>query len=288
MTIDPLLHCPACGAQTPLTGYAPEQRVRCGGCRSILEVPVVDELLSPADRAILDARGAARAPSLRTPALLAAGILVVGLISGWILWRRIEAPPAPPSDAPAPPLDFQTLASQNRLLEYPLALGWSWSYEGGGLKEERRVTFRSLGPDGEPQFDIEIDGSAGRGRLTVRMSLQNALLVAETDATGRWQYEPPIPFLQFPLYDGDTWSYEGRRTREGQEGETLKLDFAASIDAIDAAYTGPIDAIKVTATGGRGLQLIEERTWYVKGVGIVQRSAGPATLVLTGAKLPGN
>ena len=278
-----VLECPQCSARFNLKRYIPERRVRCKKCRAIVEIPVVDELLTAdekakfADRSIDPAVQAkvARILSLRKLAILAALISVSVAGAGWLLYKRSQAPRvvAQKVDRPKVALDLSRIASQNKVSEYPIGLGWAWTYALGPEAEERRIVGQSLSPAGEPQFDLAISGPEGLVRQLIRMTEQGPLVVEESRGSVRYSWNPPLPIVRTPLMKDATWTYQGELAREGGASERVELSFGVAIETLDKLPIGKVGALRVEMTGMRGATKVQETFWYAIGKGLVQRKA---------------
>jgi hypothetical protein len=276
-----VLECPQCSARFNLRRYVPEHRVRCRKCRAIVEIPVVDELLSPQEKAKFAERTldpavqakVARILSLKKLAILAALISISVVGAGLLLYKRSQLPRVvvEKPDRPKEAFDFAKLAGQNRVSEYPIGLGWSWTYAVGPEAEERRIVGQSLGPGGEPQFDLSIGGPDGLVHHLIRMTEQGPLLVEESRGSIKRSYNPPMPIVRTPLMKDATWTYQGELSREGGASEKLDLAFHVSIETLDKLPIGKVGTLKVEMTGTRGSEKVQESCWYAIGKGLVQR-----------------
>jgi hypothetical protein len=276
-----ILECPACSTRFRLRRYEPEHRVRCRKCQAIVEVPVVPELLTPEDRAKYVEKPidpAMQAKVVKVLSIKKLGILAILLafaVAGAtaLLYKRATAPRIV-EKPPKPPVmfDAKRLAATNPVLEYPMGLGWEWVYAAGPEAEERRVTAESRGPNGEPQFELQISGyGAGVTRQLIRFMESGAFIVDETRNGARYSYNPPLPVARFPMMGGDTWTYSGEMARDGGSVEKVELLYQISIEKLDKLAIGKLLTLKMEISGMRGQTRVAEKLWFGKGKGIVQR-----------------
>lgn len=275
-----VLECPNCDARFNLKKYVADKRVRCRKCRAVMMIPRVDDLLTDDERRRLAGRPidfetqkkVARLLSLPKLAILALLVALAVPVAGWILWRRHHAPPPPktPETKPVEAWDARRLAQTNRVLEFPVGLGWTWTFAVGDGMQERKALSQSTAPDGSPQFEINIAGPGPTVRQLVRVRSSEAVVIEEWRGGQRARFEPALSFVHFPLYGGDTWTYEGKAVADDGAGEDVRLQFKVAIEVLDALPIGKVAALRVDTVGTRGSRPVDETHWYVKGKGLVQ------------------
>lgn len=260
-----VLECPDCETRFDLKAYAPERRVRCRRCGTVIEIP-----FAPGDPAGEPAKGlkpelrrkVVRVLSLKRLALLAFLLSAAALGGAVILLQRREARLAAVVKAPEVPLTHATLPALLGTFALPLGKGARWEYamKGGGT-EIREVLRTSAGPDGEPEFELGIRGSSQAGTLSLRASKDAVLLLG----ANRGLFPAPLILVPHPLFTDGSWT---------QEGPGLKLAFQGlRVEKIQCP-AGTFDlCVRVEVRGERAGRKVEETLWYARGVGLVKRES---------------
>jgi hypothetical protein len=260
-----LLECPACETRFDLKAYAPERRVRCRKCGTVVVIPYAPddpaaEKAGPRELPPELRRKVARVFSLRRLALLA-GLLVTAALGGAVILvkrheARLAAVPAPPELK----VTAETLPSMLGAYALPLGRGFSWDYAlSGGGSEVREVLHASVGAQGEPEFELGIRGSSQAGTLSLRVSKDGVLLVG----ANRAPFDAPLVYVPHPLFTDGSWTQEGPGWKVEYQGVRVEkvqcpagiFDFCVRVEVRGTRLGGPVD----------------ETLWYARGVGLVKR-----------------
>jgi hypothetical protein len=272
-----VLECPSCVARFELKKYEPESRVRCRKCKAVVVVPSEpgggtaqtreEKPLDPELRKKLIG-----ILSLRKLALISS-LLALALAGGiYILLRRGESP-SPESAARVPErVTLARMPELNRHLAQPLGRAFSWEYvTSSGQSEEWKVVQVGVGPEQEPEFDLQMSTSAGGYRRTLRVLRDGVHLMSEIRPDGRYVYAPPLKLVPMPMHLDDAWEYAGEARKEGGGSEKWSVRFVGLRGENVDSRAGKLPCIRVELSGTVGARRLDESLWYALGVGLVKR-----------------
>ena len=278
-----ILECPECEARFDLKAYVPEKRVRCRKCRAIMSVPFAPE----------DPAGASQRPSapdlppelrrkvsgalsLRRLGVLAV-LLLAAVVAGLVVLiqrreARLEAAGKPPE---VPALTLETLPELLPTSALPLGKGFLWEYAlGGGGTEIREVLRAVSGPDGAPEFELQVRGSSQAGLRTLRVGREGIVLAADSSPAGRLEFDPPLTALPHPLFADSAWTQEGQA--KGDDGAVVRWSVryqAGGTEKVETPAGSFPHAVRITASGVRAGRAVEETLWIQRGTGVVKRKS---------------
>ncbi len=262
-----LLECPACEVRFELKAYEPERRLRCRKCGAIVVVP-----FAPGDPAAEKARPKELPPELRRKivrvfslkrlAILAILLVTAAAGGAVILVERREAKLAATPRPPELKITTETLPALLGAFALPLGRDFRWEYAlNGGGTEIREVLKSSTGPDGAPEFELGVRGSAQAGTLSLRVTKDAVHLLGAQ----RLVFEPPLVLVPHPLYTDGSWV---------QETEGWKLSFqGVRVEKIQCPAGSFDHCVRVEVQGERFGARISEVLWYARGVGLVKRES---------------
>lgn len=271
-----VLECPECEARFELREYAPEKRVRCRKCDTVVEIPY-----APGDRPPAKEKAELR-PELRSKVVRALSLRKLGLVAFllavaaaggfYILVKKHEAGPAAPPAAPEERITLQRVTLLNRTLVLPLGAGFSWEYAlAGGGTEMRQVVQAGLSPAQEPEYDLVVRGSSLTSRQSLRVLRDGVYLATEIRSDGKREFKPPVLLVPHPMYSDAPWTQSGEEGREGGAREKWKVDCVTTLLEQVETPAGKFPCFRVEMKGVRGGKPVEEIHWYAKGVGLVKR-----------------
>jgi hypothetical protein len=277
-----VLECPECEARFDLKAYAPEKRVRCRKCRSILSIPY-----APGDPAA-EAAGAVtvlkpelqakvrKAQSLRRLAAVAALLLAAALGGLFLLIQRrearLEAIAKPPEE---PPLTLETLPAVVPTSGLPLGKGFLWEYAlGGGGTEIREVLRAVPGPDGAPEFEVQVRGSSQAGVQTLRAGRDGVRVAADATAGARVEFDAAPLAMPHPLFADSAWSQTADGRADDGARAAWSVEFKAEgVEAVTTPAGTFSHAVRIRAKGTRAGRAVDETLWVQRGTGVVKRSS---------------
>jgi hypothetical protein len=276
-----VLECPDCEARFDLKAYAPEKRVRCRKCGAILSIP-----FAPGDPSAPDAgvpelkpelqRKVRGALSIRRLAILAA-LLAAAAVGGAVVLvqrreARLEAVAKPPEE---PPLTLETLPGLLPTSGFPLGKGFLWEYAlGGGGTEVREVLRAVPGPEGEPEFEMQVRGSSQSGLQTLRVGKDGVRVAADAGGGGRVEFDAPPLAMPHPLFADSEWSQEA--SGRSDDGARSAWSVRFKVEGVEKVTTpaGTFGhAVKVSVKGRRGDRSVDETLWVQRGTGVVKRTS---------------
>ncbi|MBI4563390.1 MAG: TFIIB-type zinc ribbon-containing protein [Planctomycetes bacterium] len=278
-----ILECPGCQARFKLRRYVPRGRVRCRACGVVMQVPLVDEGLTPEERARHASRETvhravrgkvARVVALWRWLLTASALVALLALGGVILARRLTGTrPELPPPAEIPRLTVEELIRTRARSPFPIGRELEWQYISGDRVETHRMRIVDVLPGEEvPCVAILATGVELPTQDIVRITREGAYRQEIIQGADRRKFVPPIKFLCFPPTGGQSWKYEGETVRENGERERWSVAFETSIEEAEVP-AGRFRCLKVQARGSEGgVQFVDQR-WYALGLGLVQRAA---------------
>jgi hypothetical protein len=151
---------------------------------------------------------------------------------------------------------------------YPLAAGHTWVYAAQVDGEASELTKRVTGVEevgGREAYVVSHEGLPGMMKtLHLHQTPQGAQLVK-----ARFELREPIPWVQYPLRPGETWT--GRLfTADGQDGGALSFTVEPTEEVTVPA--GTFEAVRLRMDGETHGPSLQSRVWLAPGVGEVKRT----------------